>query len=254
MTPADVNLEAGALRVGRLPSAVFDLAQRLGASPGSTATKVRLKQTGLMRQDDASAWMRFRAAQTISTDHCSFEWRARTGPLNAIEVRDALLDDQGRISVRALGFVPIGGMAPSAALTRGELMRYLAELAWAPQAILLNPDLRWKVERPDQIVVSAGDAAAEVLLSLDGLGRIAGALAHERPRAVGGALIPTPWQGRFSDYRQHEGFWLPFAGQVAWVIDGVEQIYWKGRLEAWATWPAPPTAGVTVKLTRGEYP
>ena len=36
-------------------------------------------------------------------------------------------------------------------------MRYLAELAWAPDAILLNAGLRWREDGPDKLAVSAGD-------------------------------------------------------------------------------------------------
>ena len=27
--------------------------------------------------------------------------------------------------------------------------------------------------------------------------------------------------------------WLPFAGEVAWEIDGKETLYWQGRIEHW---------------------
>lgn len=118
---------------------------------------------------------------------------------------------------------------------RGELMRYLAELAWAPDAILFNTALRWREDGPDGLAVSAGagETAAEVMLSLDNEGRIAGAFAPDRPRSATAPFLPTPWRGRFSDYRQHRGMWLPFAGEVAWEINGKEEIYWQGRVEHW---------------------
>jgi hypothetical protein len=114
-------------------------------------------------------------------------------------------------------------------------MRYLAELAWAPDAILLNAALRWREEGLDMLAVSAGsvETASEVLLSLDNEGRIAGGFAPDRPRSATAPFLPTPWRGRFSDYRHHNGMWLPFAGEVAWVIDGKENVYWQGRIEYW---------------------
>ena len=27
--------------------------------------------------------------------------------------------------------------------------------------------------------------------------------------------------------------WIPFAGEVAWEIDGKEEVYWQGRIETW---------------------
>jgi hypothetical protein len=219
----------------RLLPTVYDLALRLGADSRRKQPTVRLGQTGRMRQLGASHWMAFRAEQAISNLHCAFDWRARTGPFRLVSVRDALTEGGGRFEVRALGFIPIAGAIGSPALTRGELMRYLAELAWAPDAILLNTELRWREDGPDKLVVGAGsgETAAEVVLSLDSEGRIAGAFAPDRPRAVKAPFLPTPWSGRFSDYRRHNDMWLPFAGEVGWVIDGEEAVYWEGQIEHW---------------------
>ena len=220
----------------QLPAAVYDLAMRLGAKAGAHAQHVRLIQTGRMKtQLDASSWMRFTATQTISTRTCAFDWLARAGPLGMISARDALVNGEGRLDVMALGFIPIARAAHTPALVRGELMRYLAELPWAPDAILHNTDLRWRKDAPDALAVSAGagETASEVVLSLDSEGRIAGGFAPDRPRSATAPILPTPWRGRFSDYRRHNDRWLPFAGEVAWEIDGKEIVYWQGRIEHW---------------------
>ena len=154
-----------------------------------------------------------------------------------ISARDALKDGEGRFDVMALGIIPLSRAAHSFALARGELMRYLAELPWAPDAILLNAHLRWHAVDPDTLAVSAGsgETAVEVTLTLDSEGRIAGAFAPDRPRSATPPLLLTPWTGRFGDYRHHQGFWLPFAGEVAWVVDGKETVYWQCRVEHWET-------------------
>ena len=220
----------------RLPPAVYELGLRLGASPEMNRSIVQLKQTGRLKQKaGAASWMSFTATQTISTRECAFDWRARAGPFGVILARDALKNGEGRFDVMALGVIPIVRAEHSAALMRGELMRYLAELAWAPDAILLNTELRWRKDGPDQLAVSAGsgETAAEVMLSLDSEGRIAGSFALDRPRSVTAPFLPTPWRGRFSDYRHHGNMWLPFAGEVGWEIDRKEVIYWQGRIESW---------------------
>lgn len=118
---------------------------------------------------------------------------------------------------------------------RGELMRYLAEIPWAPHAIFRNPGLAWRVADAEALSISAGsgETLSEVLLSLDSDGRIAGAFAPNRPRSAVLPILPTPWRGRFSNYRLHDGIWLPFAGEVAWEIDGKEALYWQGRIKDW---------------------
>lgn len=187
-----------------------------------------------MRNDGGSGWMSFTARQTIALTECAFKWRARTGPLGLVSVRDSFENGRGRLNVSALGFIPIARAAGSQDVTRGELMRYLAELAWAPAAILLNRQLRWRVIDDRRLIVSAeaGGARAEVELTLDGEGRIESAFAPDRPRAIEDGFVPAPWRGRFSDYRQVGTAWIPFAGEVGWVGDP-DEIVWQGRIESW---------------------
>jgi len=220
----------------RLPAAVYDLAIRLGVKPGDHRDGVKLTQTGRMKRNlDTQSWMAFTATQTISTRSCEFDWLAKAGPFGMISARDALVHGEGRLDVMALGAIPIVRAEHTPALVRGELMRYLAELAWAPAAILLNTALRWREDGPDTLAVSAGagETASEVILSLDGDGRIAGGFAPDRPRSATAPFLPTPWRGRFTDYRLHSDMWLPFAGEVGWEIDGKEVLYWQGRIEHW---------------------
>ncbi len=220
-----------------LPAAVYDLAMRLGVKPEDNRISVKLSQTGRMKRNlGAEAWMAFTATQTISTRACEFDWRAKAGPFGLMSGRDALVGGKGRFDIMALGFIPIARAKHTSALVRGELMRYLAEIVWAPDAILFNPALRWREDGPDTLSVSAGAAetASEVLLSLDSDGRIAGGFAPDRPRSATAPFLPTPWRGRFFDYRRHGNTWLPFAGEVAWEIDGKEAPYWQCRIEHWA--------------------
>jgi hypothetical protein len=219
-----------------LPAAVHDLANRLGVGPGDPPSGVRLTQTGRMKASlKSEAWMAFTASQTISTQRCEFDWRARAGPLGLISGRDALSGDESRFDILALGFIPLARAAHTPALVRAELMRYLAELAWAPHAILHNDTLRWEVIDADTLAVSSGtsETTCRLLLSLDRDGRIAGAFAPDRPRNAVAPTLETPWQGRFSNYRQQGEIWLPFAAEVAWEIDGRTLTYWQCRIDSW---------------------
>jgi hypothetical protein len=46
-----------------------------------------------------------------------------------------------------------------------------------------------------------------------------------------------PWFGHVADYRQHNGYWLPFRAEVGWKIDGERIVFWEGRLTEWWTVP-----------------
>lgn len=223
-----------------LPAAVHDLASCLGVRPHDNPSAFRLTQSGRMKRDlNSKAWMAFTARQTISTRTCGFDWRAKAGPFGLISGRDALQGEEGRFDIMALGIIPIVRAAHTPALVRGELMRYLAEIAWAPHAILHNHALRWRVIDAATLAVSSGkgETVCEVTLSLDSDGRIAGSFAPDRPRSATMPILPTPWRGQFSDYRQHNGVWLPFSGEVAWEIDGKTMPYWQGRIEQWGASP-----------------
>ncbi len=228
--------ETDAQHRARLPGAVYDLAIRLGVNPDDNRSSVTLTQTGRMKRSlDDKSWMAFTAAQTISTHASEFDWLAKFAPFGLISARDALKNGVGRLDIMALGVIPINRANHTPALVRGELMRYLAELAWAPHAILRNTTLRWREDGPETLTVSAGadETASEVILSLDREGRIAGAYASDRPRSVAAQYLPTPWRGRFSEYHQRQNIWIPFAGEVAWEINGKSEAYWQGKIESW---------------------
>jgi hypothetical protein len=219
---------------GMLP-AVYDLALRLGADPRPLAAVVHLTQAGRMRASAKARWITFRARQSMRVRTCEFDWRAHAGFGGFLSARDALSAEAGHFEVRALGLFRLVNAEATLELRRGQAMRYLAELAWAPDAILHNPELRWRCDGPDSFVVGVGigAAAVEVVLDLDREGRIAGAFAPDRPRAEKKTFVPTPWRGRFCEYTCRSGRWVPAFGEVAWEIDGHEFVYWQGALETW---------------------
>jgi len=159
-----------------------------------------------------------------------FEWHAVTGPSGLISVIDAFHDDQPKLEVRLFRRLRIAGVNGGVAAAKGEIMRYLAELAWAPDAILHNHMLAWTVGGDCTLRASAGHGSAlgAVEFRLDNDGRIGSVFAPDRPRKEASGFVEHPWQGRFFDYRQHEGRWLPFGGEVGWILDGQEFVVWRG--------------------------
>lgn len=230
--------EGGALADGclvrRLPEPVVDLANRLGADAASHAQIVRLTQSGDMRLGTGAQRTRFRAKQTINLRQNGFAWRASMAPFGAISVCDAYRDGVGALDVRLFGLIRLARM-DGPALAKGEIMRYLAELAWAPDAIQLNHSLDWLVIDEKTLCVAAGSGAGRgsVRIELDDEGRISSIFAPDRPYTDGKVTEERPWSGRFFDYRCHAGRWLPFAAEVGWTVDGKVANYWRGTLSSW---------------------
>jgi hypothetical protein len=154
--------------------------------------------------------------------HSEFEWRAFTGPLGLITVVDALKNGEADLEVRLLRHVRIASVKGGASSAKGEIMRYLAEIAWAPDAILHNHSLIWTVIDGRTLRVSAGQdrTRGELELRLDAKGRIECVFASDRPRKEGSGFVERPWHGRFSDYRRHQERWLPFGARSvgSWLV------------------------------------
>lgn len=217
-----------------LPEEVRNLALRLGASEKRAGSFVILEQRGTMRSAPDARPMRFTARQTIATEAVEFEWRAKCGPFGALSVTDYLRADSWGVRVRLLGLIPIATSVDNAPAMKGETMRYLAELPWAPDAILSNTRLVWRVINAHSFAVSSRDGAGEIILRLSPDGLVRAIEAGDRPRIEGDVTVERPWQGLFSDYRVFEGRTVPTRGAVSWILPTGAFKTWEGEVTGWA--------------------
>ncbi len=218
-----------------LPDAVRSLALRCGAREDEPGAEVVLSQTGFMRNGVEDRPIRFTAKETIQLGVTEFLWTAGCEPLNLLTVKDELQGEQGRLSLLAFGAVPLFPAISGVQATRGETMRYPAELPWAPDAILHNRGLNWRAQDSRTLVVSAGQGAlySRVALKLGDDGLVCAALAEGRPRREGGEFIERSWRGRFSAYQERHGRLVPGRGEVGWVVEGSGFDCWVGELQDW---------------------
>jgi hypothetical protein len=218
------------------PEIVRDFAHR--AAPLSPVPAVvRLRQRGTMRLKPRDPWRPFTADQTISVRVPGFVWNAHAAiaPFLSARILDAYVGGRGLLEARLFGSLPLA-RSTGPETDRGELMRYLAELAWAPQAMLFNPMLRWREMDENVVEVSADspDGPARVRLAFHA-GDITGIEADDRPRTEGNRTVPRRWTGRFFDYRTMNGCRIPVRADVSWVLpDGVFQC-WQGEITALET-------------------
>jgi hypothetical protein len=87
-------------------------------------------------------------------------------------------------------------------ISKGEAMRYLAELPWLPQAMVANQELEWRQidDRTVEVATRFQEGRLEVFLHFDAKGDIVVSTADARPRDVGGRAVDTPFRGDFRDY------------------------------------------------------
>lgn len=214
-----------------VPDIVAAYARRSTPRDGAAPRLVRIRQRGQMRLAPQGAWHPFEAVQHFAVDRPGFLWRAHVGRLAPLTVVDRFVDGEGGLAVRLFGSVPLveaGGVA----LARGQVMRYLAELVWVPDAVRANPELEWR-EVGDGIVevaAGSGDGRGSVLLYFDRRGRIHTVVAEDRPRMEHGRTVPRRWEGWFSDYRTVGGYYIPRRGEVSWLLDSGPFTYWRGEI------------------------
>ena len=149
-----------------------------------------------------------------------------------VRILDAFLDGEGRLQERLFGSLPIADEA-GPLLSKSEAMRYLAELPWAPDALLSNPDLTWEVVDDATLTVSLAlpEDRATVTLRLNEEGDITEISAEERPTTdVNGAAVLLPWRGSFLDYAEIGGRRIPTRAEMGYVYDDCFEAYWRGQI------------------------
>ncbi len=216
-----------------LPAEVIRLGEVLGARGDVVQPFVQLEQCGEMWKAKGAKPMRFSAFQTIRSDKPGFLWQAS---MDLVLVADYLVGSVGGLEGRLAGVISVMKLVGGDDIRQGQLLRYLAELPWNPDAILCNRELEWTVLGPKSIRVAAGTGAArgEITFELDGDGYIATAKAVSRLCAENGKLVPRPWHGRFWDYELIGDRMIPRQAEVAWTLEEGDFVYWRGRLLSWS--------------------
>lgn len=197
--------------------------------------RAHLTQAGDFRSGGVdSAWANFTARHEAALDPPAFVWDAaiRMAPFVVVRVRDGYHGGAGRMQAAVGGVVPVVDAAATPELASGALHRFLAESPWYPTALLPSERLRWEAmdDRHARALLRDGDVEVAVECTIDERGRITRVFAPARFRDVDGVPVPTPWEGRFSDYERVHGMMIPTCGEVAWLLADGRLPYWRGRL------------------------
>lgn len=215
-----------------LPELVRVYAERSAGGDPRGRGGLRLRQIGEMVLRQGARPRRFAATEELEVHRVAFTWDARfplLGPLT-MRVADAYDGTEGRLDVSLLGLPLRRERGPE--LARGEAFRYLAEIAWVPEAILANPQLCWQEidERTIEVATTVLDDRIAVRLIFDEVGDVVRTVA-ERPRLEAGGATTT-WIGEYADHRRFGGMRLPARGEVHWELAHGPFVYWRGTIVA----------------------
>jgi hypothetical protein len=231
ITPATYDpreLEGLPLPVQRYFRAVLTEGQPIVAA-------VRVAHAGQFNMDETHAkWRAFTSDQLVITRRPGFDWdaRIRLAPGLHVFVHDAYVAGEGFLHAALGGLITVADLRGTPEVAEGELLRFLAEAAWYPTALLPSQGVRWDAIDDTSARASLVDGATTVSLvfRFDAEGLIHTAHAAARSRTVNGALVATPWQGRFWAHEVRGGMRIPLHGEVAWLLPERPLSYWRGRI------------------------
>jgi hypothetical protein len=201
----------------------------------SMVAGVRVQHTGTFNMGETKdRWKPFTSDQQVVTQRPGFDWDARIAMMPGLPVRvhDAYVAGEGTLHASLLGLFSVVDMRGTSDVAEGELMRFFAEAAWYPTALLPSQGVRWeaKDDHSAYATLEEGDISITMLVTFNEEDLIDTVRAQARGRAVGGEVLPTPWQGRFWNYRERGGMQVPLDGEVAWLLPEGEKPYWRGHI------------------------
>lgn len=153
-------------------------------------------------------------------------------PGMAVYVHDAYVDGEGILNPAILGLFPLAGEIDADDLAQGEFVRFFAESAWYPTALLPSQGVHWEAVNDHSATATLADGKVSVTMfvSFNDAGLIESARVAARAVLVGNAVVPTPWEGRMSNYHERDGMLVPLTAEASWLhLDG-RKPYWRGTI------------------------
>lgn len=215
-----------ATRMEGLPEPVQRYLRYAGVVGKRELIKLRVNQKGEIRTDRDQKWMPFKAEQFISTTKPGFLWRANTFP---IMVRDMFDGKRGSMRINFLGLHNLA-VAETVEIDQGSLMRYLAEMVWYPTAFL-RKEIKWHPmdESTAMATITVGKTTAEGIFHFNATGEIQ-MFTAKRYREIHGHFELDKWIAHVEEYRNADGFMIPFKGTITWKLQEGDLDYFRFEL------------------------
>ncbi len=196
---------------------------------------VSVEHTGTFNMSETGEqWRPFISTQRVITRRPGFDWEARVAMMPGLTVRvhDAYIAGEGILHASLFGLVSLVNLRGTPEVAQGELMRFFAEAAWYPTALLPSQGVQWEAvdDTSAKATLRDGETTLTMLFRFNENGLIESVRAETRGRTVAGTVIATPWEGRWSKYELRAGMLIPLEGEVAWILPEGPKPYWRGRI------------------------
>lgn len=218
-----------------LPAPVQRYFQAVLSEGQPIVSQVRVTHTGTFNMSETGEqWKPFTSTQRVTTRPPGFVWNGRIAMMPGLPVRvhDAYVAGEGILHASLFGLITLADMRGTPAMDEGELIRYLAETAWYPTALLPSQGVQWEAvdDASARASLQDGETRVSLLFHFDAEALIESVRAEARGRMVAGEVIATPWEGRWRNYDTCEGMRIPIEGEVAWLLPEGRKPYWRGRI------------------------
>ncbi len=179
-------------------------------------------------------WKPFTSRQRVTTRRPGFLWDATISMLPGVKVRvvDSYIAGHGLLHATIQGLFSMAEMHGQGEIARGEFMRWFAEVAWYPTALLPSQGVRWEAvdDRSANATVVDGPLTLTLLFRFNDAGPIGSFRAEARGGMVGDKMVMAPWEGTWSNYQWRHGVQVPFTGEVAWIRPEGRKPYFVGTV------------------------
>lgn len=181
-------------------------------------------------------WKPFTSRQQVVTRRSGFLWDAKVAmfPGVAAHVVDGYIAGEGQLRAALLGLFTVADVHGGGEIARGEFMRWFAEAAWYPTALLPSQGVRWEGvdDRSANASIVDGPLTLTLLFGFNDDGLIVSVRAAARGAGVGKDMVMLPWECSLSEYQVQQGMLLPMAGEAAWLRPEGRRDYFKGTVTA----------------------
>jgi hypothetical protein len=200
---------------------------------------VTVQHSGMFNTSDSGGeqWKPFTSTQRVITRRPGFVWDGRVQMLPGlnVHVHDAYVAGEGLLHPAIAGLFTLADLRDRGGdVAQGELMRFFAEAAWYPTALLPSQGVRWQAVDDTSARATMTDGPLTLTFRFAADGNVTSVRAEARGRTVQGKLIPTPWEGVWSDHAERDGMRVPLTGEVTWLTPKGRKPYWRGTITALA--------------------
>ena len=182
----------------------------------------------------AEQWKPFTSRQRVVTCRPGFLWDARISMVPGIAARvvDSYIAGEGLLRAAMLGLFTVAKVQGGGEIARGEFMRFFAEAAWYPTALLPSQGVRWEAvdAQSANATIADGPLTLTLLFRFNDAGLIDSVRAEARGSMVGDKVVMMPWECILSDYQLRDGMTVPITGEVAWIRPEGRKPYFRGTI------------------------